>query len=324
MLMVAATLGGCNVNHLASGLPDAMPCRAGKVLILSAATRAARAQAEPFVDYVKQVCPTGVTVAFEGLDPDDAVAVKAIQAHAADPPRLVVAFIQFYAEAARQAFPESEIVMTTYDDPVAIGLAESYAHPARRTTGYSKYRPLMSKRIEILKQSLSGIERVGLLTDDYHGNLASTAREIARAEADTHVHIELYQANDLPTLLRQIDTAAVDAFYVVTTGPSFFNVKTVVAQLNKRHLPAVYEDEMFAEAGGLLSVQSDNSAMLARVRQQLFAVLHGSSASDVPFEMPKTTTVTFNLAAFESFPNVNRRSLLVAQRIVEGSRAMER
>src|SRR5215813_5958619 len=56
------------------------------------------------------------------------------------------------------------VVFAQVSEPVAIGLVASLAHPGRNFTGLTTInRELMSKRLELLKEMIPGLTRVGYL-----------------------------------------------------------------------------------------------------------------------------------------------------------------
>src|SRR5258706_7670970 len=66
--------------------------------------------------------------------------------------------------AAKEATTTIPIVMTAVQDAVADGLVESLAHPGGNVTGRSVYaQELTSKRMELLKDVVPGLLRVGVL-----------------------------------------------------------------------------------------------------------------------------------------------------------------
>ena len=66
--------------------------------------------------------------------------------------------------AAKNATSTIPIVMTSSVDPVAEGLIASLARPGGNVTGLASLAPeLSTKRLEILKDALPGLSRVGLL-----------------------------------------------------------------------------------------------------------------------------------------------------------------
>ena len=68
--------------------------------------------------------------------------------------------------AAKQATSTIPIVMVTTQDPVATGLVDSLARPGGNITGLTRLtRELSGKRLELLKEVVPRISRVGVLWD---------------------------------------------------------------------------------------------------------------------------------------------------------------
>src|SRR5215467_127331 len=66
--------------------------------------------------------------------------------------------------AAKQATKTIPIVMVTTQDPVATGLIDSFARPGGNITGLTRLtRDLNGKRLELLKEVVPGMLRVGVL-----------------------------------------------------------------------------------------------------------------------------------------------------------------
>ena len=71
--------------------------------------------------------------------------------------------------AAKQATKTIPIVMVTNVDPVATGIVDSFARPGGNITGLTRLtRDLNGKRLELLKEVVPGMLRVGVLWEtDY-------------------------------------------------------------------------------------------------------------------------------------------------------------
>jgi putative tryptophan/tyrosine transport system substrate-binding protein len=67
------------------------------------------------------------------------------------------------ALAAKRATTTIPIVMVTAGDPVGAGLVASLARPGGNVTGFSSLSELGTKRLEILKDAVPKLARVGLL-----------------------------------------------------------------------------------------------------------------------------------------------------------------
>ena len=77
---------------------------------------------------------------------------------------LIVVTAGTTASAAKKATTTIPIVMTSAGDPVGEGLVASLARPGGNVTGFSSLaRELNSKRLEILKDAVPKLARVGVL-----------------------------------------------------------------------------------------------------------------------------------------------------------------
>jgi len=77
---------------------------------------------------------------------------------------LILATDTLCASAAKHATKSIPIVMATVGDPVAAGLVASLARPGGNLTGNASLSPELSgKRLEVLKDAVPGLARVGLI-----------------------------------------------------------------------------------------------------------------------------------------------------------------
>ena len=79
---------------------------------------------------------------------------------------LLVAPVPSAIRASKQATKTIPIVMVSGIDPVASGAVESLAHPGGNLTGISTLaQDLNGKRLELLKEVVPKLSRVGILLD---------------------------------------------------------------------------------------------------------------------------------------------------------------
>ena len=80
--------------------------------------------------------------------------------------------------AAQQATKTIPIVMVTTADPVATGLIDSLARPGGNITGVTRFTAELSgKRLELLKEAVTGLSRVGVLWDAGGAGSANSFKE---------------------------------------------------------------------------------------------------------------------------------------------------
>jgi putative ABC transport system substrate-binding protein len=158
--------------------------------------------------------------------------------------------------AAKGATSTIPIVMTTSVDPVAGGLIASLARPGGNVTGLSGLTPeLITKRLEILKDAIPKLSRVGLLRqprgvlgDLQLGELrpAALALKLKLEEIETQP-----DAKGLESAFQTAKQKEVGAI-MITAGPTFGAERKRIIELATKHrLPAIYADKEFVDAGGL-------------------------------------------------------------------------
>ena len=87
--------------------------------------------------------------------------------------------------AAKRAMPTTPIVMMVVPDPVGEGLVASLARPGGNVTGLSTLAPeLYAKRLELLKEAIPAVTRVGLLSNPANAHSAAASRERSRPQPE--------------------------------------------------------------------------------------------------------------------------------------------
>ena len=95
---------------------------------------------------------------------------------------VILAVNNVVIRAAKEATKTIPIVMLSSVDPVAAGYVQSFAHPGGNITGLAWLsRDLSAKRVEILKDLLPKMSRVGILWDADGPGPAIAFKEYAAA-----------------------------------------------------------------------------------------------------------------------------------------------
>src|SRR5262250_2536185 len=204
--------------------------------------------------------------------------------------------------AAKGATSTIPIVMTTSVDPVAEGLIASLARPGGNVTGLSGLTPeLITKRLEILKDAIPKLSRVGLLRqprgvlgDLQLGELrpAALALKLTLEEIETQP-----DATGLESAFKTAKQKQVGAI-MITAGPSFGAEKKRIVELAIKHrLPAIYADKEFVDAGGLMSYGADQSDLFRRAAVYVDKILKGAKPADIPVQQATKFEFIINLKA---------------------------
>src|SRR5262245_39024332 len=164
------------------------------------------------------------------------------------------------ALAAKKVTATIPIVMTRAGDPVALGLVASLARPGGNITGVSTLSfDLVTKRLEVLKDAVPKLARVGVLSPPplLAGSDPAVLKELRPAAVALKLKLEEIETQPDPkSLERAFQTAKQKQVgAIMTTGSPFFfsERKRLFELVGKHRLPAIYSQKEYVEAGGLMS-----------------------------------------------------------------------
>jgi ABC-type uncharacterized transport system substrate-binding protein len=201
---------------------------------------------------------------------------------------------------AKEATKTIPIVMVTTEDPVASGLIESLAHPGGNITGVTRFtRELSGKRLELFKEAIPKISRVGVLVDA-SGQTAATAIQeyatVARALKIQLQSLEIQNANpDFEAAFQAAAKGRVNALVTVSGALFLDNAKRIAELAIKNRLPSMHENNENVEAGGLMSYTANDSDNYNRAAVFVDKILKGRKPADLPVEQPMRFDFIVNL-----------------------------
>ena len=219
--------------------------------------------------------------------------------------------------AAKQATKTIPMVMVTSQDPVASGLIDSLAHPGGNITGLTVLtRELSGKRLELLKEVVPKILRVGVLGDATVS--PATALEhykiAARALKIPLQSLEVRGPNpDFEEAFQAAAKRSVNALVTMNMVLFANYEKSIVDLAMKNRLPSMFEGSGWVNAGGLMSYAADSDYAWRRAAVYVDKILKGAKPADLPVEQPMKFEFVINLKAAKQIgltipPNVLARA----------------
>jgi len=221
--------------------------------------------------------------------------------------------------AAKQATGTIPIVMAQDADPVANGFVASLARPGGNITGLSALSTgLNTKRLEILKDALPKLNRVGLLrtstavlTADLELKQlrpAASALKLRLEEIETQV-----DGKGLEAAFQTAQQKQVDAIMTTSVRSFFGERKRIVDLTAKYHLPAIYYQKDFVDDGGLMSYGADFNDLYRRAAVYVDKILKGAKPADLTVQQATKFEFIINLKAAKQIgltipPNVLARA----------------
>jgi putative ABC transport system substrate-binding protein len=218
--------------------------------------------------------------------------------------------------AAKNATTSIPIVMTNAGDPVGVGLVTSLARPGGNVTGLSSLGlELNTKRLEILKDAVPKLVRVGILRPALGTD--RQVRDLKPAAAALNLQIDeiatKVDAQGLESALQAAKQKRAGAIMTTSATIFFAERKRIVEFASKYRLPAIYPQDEFVEAGGLMSYGADAVDLYRRAAVYVDNILKGAKAADLPVEQPTKFEMVINLKTAKQIgltipPNVLARA----------------
>jgi len=207
------------------------------------------------------------------------------------------------ALAAKDATTAIPIVMINTPDPVALGLVASLGRPGGNVTGLAALAPeLNTKRLEILKDAVPKLARVGLLRRPVVNvgqdlqlkdlRLAALALKLKLEEIETQL-----DAKGLENAFQTANQKQVDAIMTTALRSFFAERKRIVELAGKYRLPAIYFQKEFVDEGGLMSYGEDVADQYRRAAVYVDKILKGAKPSDLPVQQATKFEFIVNLKA---------------------------
>jgi putative ABC transport system substrate-binding protein len=193
--------------------------------------------------------------------------------------------------------------MTISVDPVGAGLIASLARPGGNITGNSSLVPeLNTKRLEILKDAVPKLARVGLLLAPGASiGVDLQLKELRPAALALKLKLEEIEtqrdAKGLESAFQTAKQKQVGAI-MTTTGRQFFaERKRIVELADKYRLPAIYPQKEFVDEGGLMSYGEDVTDQFRRAAVYVDKILKGAKPADLPVQQATKFEFVINLKA---------------------------
>ena len=210
------------------------------------------------------------------------------------------------------------IPMVSVVDPVATGTVDSLARPGRNITGLAILtRELSGKRLELLKEVIPSLRRIGIL---WHKESLSSVvgfKEYTSVAEALKLELHSFEVQGSNPDFSPAFQAAVKqkVAAVITIGSPVLNShpKQIAELALQNRLPSMYERNRYVEAAGLMSYGSNEREDWRRAAVYVDKILKGAKPADLPVEQPTKFEFVINLKTAKQIgltipPNVLARA----------------
>ena len=242
-------------------------------------------------------------------------------------PGLIAEFVQLKVDVivvassqairvAKQATSTIPIVIVTQGDPVAEKLVTSLARPGGNITGLTRLTgELSGKRLELFKEAVPGISRVGIL--DGNTDLRSNVQDYEVAARAFNVTLQPLNLTgpkpDVEGTFQAAVKAGANGLIINRDAVTASYLKQIADLAIKHRLPSMNEDSPYVEAGGLMSYATNDAEQFRRAAYYVDRILKGTKPADLPVEQPTKFEFVINLKTAKQIgltipPNVLARA----------------
>jgi len=203
-------------------------------------------------------------------------------------------------EPARRATRTIPIVFAVHADPVGIGHVSSLARPGGNITGLTVMQSdITAKRLEILKETVPQVSRVGVLWDHTAPSYRPFLQAAEAAKGKLRVELRPIEVSSVADYEGAFTTMAHDRVGAVLIHASTQTGRDdprLLAELALKHrLPTLFGNRDNVVAGGLMSYAPDMTDQWRRAAVYIDKILKGAKPADLPVEQASRYQLVINL-----------------------------
>jgi putative ABC transport system substrate-binding protein len=215
-------------------------------------------------------------------------------------------------QAAMRATQTLPIVMTLSPDPVQQRLVESLARPGGNVTGLTNFVPGVSQKyVELLKEIVPSATRFTVVAKRVWPEIRRDLELAAQRLSVRLSFSDVEGPDDIDRALAQAKKEGAGGIIVpldVVTRLSREHLARVAVQ---HHLPSIYWERDYVEAGGLVSYGFSLTDVGQRAAHFVNKILKGAKPADLPVEQPTKFDLVINLKTAKALGLAIPQSLLV-------------
>jgi putative ABC transport system substrate-binding protein len=200
--------------------------------------------------------------------------------------------------AAKRLTFDIPIVFAGAGDPVGMGLVASLARAGGNVTGLSNQAPeLAPKRIELLREVVPGLRRLGIMAN-IGAPVAMLEAKEAEAAALTlgleSTTADIRRADDITSAIESLRGRA-EALYLATDQVINTNRRQVNTLALAARLPTMHTFRALVESGGLMFYGPNFEHLFRRAAELVDKILRGGKPAEIPVEQPTRFELVINL-----------------------------
>jgi putative ABC transport system substrate-binding protein len=222
--------------------------------------------------------------------------------------------------AVQNATGTIPVVMVTMGGPGAI--VASFAHPSSNITGVITFSTeLTAKRVEILKELVPRLSRVGLLHNMGNPAVPPEWEETRAAACSLGLQADILDVRNEGDLRRVFELAVqkhIDGLVVGADGLTQMYQQMIVEWVARNRMPAIFPTREFVEAGGLIAYAVNYPDLYFHLASFVDKIFKGTKPAELPVQQPTRFELVVNATAAKALALEIPPTLLVrADAVIE-------
>ena len=201
-------------------------------------------------------------------------------------------------KAAKNATSTIPIVMATSGDAVQEGLVASLSRPGGNMTGLSVLnRELTGKRLEVMKEAVPMLKKIGALYNGANPAMPPQFREVqvaAQRFGLEAVPLDVSFPAGIDAAFVAASQAGVGAIMVLSDSSTIAHRSQLSAAAMKYRVPTMFSNRDYIRAGGLMSYGPNLADNFRRAASIVDAILKGANPALLPVEQPTKFELVIN------------------------------
>jgi putative ABC transport system substrate-binding protein len=216
--------------------------------------------------------------------------------------------------------PVVAIALPAKDDDLFASLAK----PGGTVTGFSSFgEELATKRIEVLREMLSGAPLIGILhnvADPVYREWGDQTQAAAQAFGLRAVRLGL-RSNSTSELAQHLRTLRDQGGAAVIVIRDFLTASVredIMRMCSEMRIAVIAEEAKLAEMGALMSYGPDLLDLFRRAAAYVDKIIKGANAGDLPIQLPTKFELAINLKTAKALGHAVPQTLLArADEVIE-------
>jgi len=235
---------------------------------------------------------------------------------------VIVTYSVTMTKAVKNTVTSIPICFGFIGDPVGARLVASLARPGGNVTGVSYLvSELSGKWVQLLKEAIPGLARVGVLVNPANPASLPFVSETQRAARYLGVQLQIVEVGGLEDFERAFSAMAREHAGAVIPIPDtmfFFHRRRLIELAAKHRLPDIYEGLDVPKAGALMAYGEGFEDHIRRQAAHVDKLLRGAKPSELPVGLPTKFQLVINLKTAKAIGLTIPQSLLLrADQVIE-------